>query len=95
MPICKFCNKIIEHLERKATGVEKSRFFIENGSADYDDEEFESDGEFEMYMCPECSEELFDSWEQAEEFLKDKDKVAEMVAKKINQEEVKNGTKNN
>jgi len=87
MPICKFCGKVIKELQQRRRGIEKSRFYIDDeGYSTYSEEDFDSDGEYYEYRCYECDEILFDNWEEAEEFLKNEDKVAEMVAKKIQKE---------
>lgn len=82
--ICPKCKKILDSLDRKATGIETSRFFIEaDWGGTTDNEEFESDGNFEEYSCPECDEVLFYGWTEAEEFLRDKDKLKELIIDKI------------
>ena len=88
MVVCPKCHKIIERLEQVRTGVEKSNFFIDvGGLATCDGENFESDGDFLEYRCWECSEVLFEDWDEAEEFLKNKDELQEIVAEKISQNE--------
>jgi len=86
MSICPKCKKIINHLREVRSGVEGcDMFWNEKGNyLDYENEEFSGDGSVLLYYCPECSEELDFNDEEAEEFLKNKDEVAEMVAKKIN-----------
>lgn len=95
MAVCKSCGKIINELEQVRTGVEKARFFIKDGFYDYEGETFDSDGDFLEFRCMECGESLFDNYEEAEEFLKNKDEVAEMVAKKIEMNKNENKRKNN
>lgn len=85
MSICPKCHKIITELDQVRTGIEKARFFIDkDGCYDYDDEEFDSDGDFLEFRCWECNEVLFKDYEEAEEFLKDKDELQEIVAEKLN-----------
>lgn len=85
-PICPKCKEIIKDLIRKVSGVESSIFYIEDTkpTATTEDEQFESDGNVEMYLCPRCDDELFNDWEEAEAFLKDEDKLKEIVQEKIN-----------
>ena len=85
MPICPNCKKIINELEMVRTGVEKARFYIEGEFYDYEGETFDSDGDFLEFKCFECGETLFDDYDEAEQFLKDKDEVAEMVKEKLKQ----------
>ena len=91
MAVCKFCGKIIEKLELVRTGVEKARFFInEKGLYDYEGETFDSNGDFLEFKCLECGETLFEDYEEAEQFLKDKDELQEIVAEKLKQIKEKN-----
>jgi ribosomal protein S27E len=85
MAVCKFCGEIIRELEQVRTGVETSRFFIEDNFATYEEEDFESDGDFLEFRCPNCSEVLFTDWDEAEQFLKEKDELQEMMVEKLNQ----------
>lgn len=83
--ICPKCKQKIEELELVRTGLEKARFYInKKGFYDYDNEDFESDGDFLEFRCWECGETLFEDYEEAEQFLKEKDKLKEIVAEKIN-----------
>ena len=88
MAVCKFCKEIIRELKQVRTGVETGRFFIDkNGYANYNLETFDGDGDFQEWKCYECGETLFEDWGEAEEFLKTKDELQELVAKKINKKE--------
>lgn len=82
--VCKFCGKIINELELVRTGVEKARFFIKDGFYDYEGGTFDSDGDFLEFRCMECNELLFENYEEAEAFLKEKDELQELVAEKLN-----------
>ena len=84
MAVCPKCKKVINELEQVRTGVEKSRFFIKGHFGDYDSESFNSDGDYHEWICYECGETLFGDWEEATEFLKNKDELQELVAEKIN-----------
>lgn len=98
MAICPRCNKIITHLEEVRSGVEKSEVFWnkEEKYLDWENEEFEGDGMVIQYYCPECNEELDINEDEVEQFLKNKDAVAEMVAKKIeNGQRTENQTRSN
>jgi len=92
MAVCPKCKAVINDLDMRRTGREDARMFIEGDYALYDNEEFESDGEMSWYNCPECNEELFTDWDDAEKFLKEKDEFKEMVAEKI--EKIKNDNNN-
>lgn len=86
MPICPKCKKIINYLEEVRTGYERSKMFVnEDKSIWWEDEEFSGDDNVLEFYCPECNEELDFTEEEAHNFLRNKDEVAEMVAEKINQ----------
>jgi hypothetical protein len=75
MPKCPKCNKEIECLKYYQSGEEYSRFSFVNGDENWEDTEFEPDGKTTDYECPECSEILFHSTEDAINFLKGTDEV--------------------
>lgn len=91
MAICPKCKKVITELLQRSTGIEASRFFIDNDIdiAIYNEEIFDGDGQMNEYECFECGEILFEDWDEAEKFLLNKDELKELVAEKI--EKNKNG----
>jgi len=93
MAICPKCKRNIVELNMRRTGTEYARMYIDDsdGYPTYDGEEFDTDDEGEWYNCPECSEELFTNWDEAEEFLKGRDELQRLVAEKI--EKIKDGKK--
>ena len=86
MPICPKCHKKIDCLREVRSGVEKGEMFFdeEGGYIYWRNEEFESDGDVLEYYCPECDKELDFDEQEAEEFLKRKDELQEIVAEKLN-----------
>lgn len=84
-PICPKCKQEINWLkaysETKYTLAENEQGVLEYKRM-YDVDYFIS------FECPECDEELFIQQGEAEEFLKDKDELKEIVAEKI--EKIKN-----
>ncbi len=90
MAICPKCKKVINELYQIRTGVESSRFFIDiSGVADCDEEEFDGNGDSNEFQCVECWEFLFEDWGEAEDFLKEKDELKELVVEKL--EKIKDG----
>jgi hypothetical protein len=67
MPKCPKCGKIINYLINVVSGWKNYIFDGKN----YEEDKFESDGVLNIWVCPECEEELFDSEEEAIEFLKE------------------------
>lgn len=64
MPKCPKCGKEVGFLTAIETKNTTSTYY---GGHDYDVTDTEIIGE--AWMCPECNEQLFDSEEQAKEFL--------------------------
>ncbi len=84
MPICPNCKKIINHLQEMRTGYERCDMSVDKeGILYWKNEEFSGDDNLLEFYCPECSKELSFTEKEAEEFLKNKDEVAEMVLEKI------------
>lgn len=92
MAVCRFCNKVIEELRSEATATTNA-IMTEEGAVIIDNEDddiFETD----EWRCPECDEIIAYNQYDAKIFLKDKDKLGEMIAKKVNQENGNNKNTN-
>ena len=89
MAVCKFCNKVIEELRSEATATTNALMDSE-GEVIIDNED---DDIFETneWRCVNCGRVIADNQYDAKEFLLNKDELKEMIAKKVNQKEVKNG----
>lgn len=84
MAICPKCKKVINHLHLSCSGIQESTFFInEDGVVVYEQDDFDSDGYDYDFKCSECWEVLFNDGIEAEDFLRDKDELKEIVAEKI------------
>ena len=87
MPICPKCKENVEFLKQVDSGIEKCHIFFNKKKdyLDWEQEEFESDGIVRLFYCPECNEELDFDEQQAEEFLREKDELKEIVTEKLKQ----------
>lgn len=93
MPICPKCKSNIDVLSNIVSGSQRYDMFLESsGRVHYEEVDFVGDNNVNEWWCPECKECLFTSEDKAEEFLKDKDELKEIVAEKI--EKIKNSNKN-
>ncbi len=92
MPICPKCKENVEFLNYSSNNYDNGEFSIDkNGFKKYD-----KDGNSDLiepdlfFGCPECNEELDFDEQQAEEFLREKDELQEIVAEKLKQIKEKN-----
>ena len=84
MPICPKCKSNIDGLKNIVSGSQRYDMFLDgSGRVHYEKVDFVGDDSVNEWWCPECSEVLFTSEEEAEKFLKDKDELKELVAEKI------------
>lgn len=90
MAICPKCKEVVEELKYSAKKECWGYLSVDDrGFADYDENEC-GDWSDEEYLCPECDELLFTNGREAEKFLKDTDKLKEIVQEKINKKRGKN-----
>lgn len=82
MVICPKCNEIIEYLLIPATAMGNC-IMNDDGTITYPDDEWEFEGE---YLCPDCNQVIADSFDEAQDFMKNTDKL-----KKVVEEKIKNG----
>lgn len=72
---CKECKEEITHLDFDVTGTCKAQMYVDDVKAnkliDYDIDCLTDNAEFDNFACPECSEVLAFSEEEAIELLKD------------------------
>lgn len=66
--ICPKCKSEIDYLDFDVTGTCSSSLYP-NEDGDYDVACLTDGVEFDNFRCPECSEILFDTEEEAKEFL--------------------------
>lgn len=85
MAICPKCKKEIEELINIQSGWNSYKMSVNgyNFYADYDEIEFNVDDNVNDFNCPKCDTTLFTSEDKAIGFLKDKDKLKEIVREKI------------
>jgi len=74
MPVCPKCGKKIDFLINYVRNItEEFRTTLNNrGEPEYEYVDTFLSGSDSVYACPECDEDLFDSEEEAVEFLKQK-----------------------
>ena len=89
MAICPKCRKEIETLTNFTSGETRYTFQIWNKKPHYQKDDFLEDGKTNDFECPECQEKLFTDEQQAEEFLKNEDKLQKIVNEKLNK--IENG----
>ncbi len=85
--ICPKCYNKINHLREICSGWQETNvFFSEKRSCIFGkDGEFKGDDNVLEYNCPDCEETLFTNPVEAENFLKEKDELKEIVVEKIKQ----------
>jgi len=89
--VCKKCGEVINNLKEICSGWQETNVFFnkKKGCIDSKDSEFEGDDNVLEYNCPLCEETLFTNPVEAEEFLREKDELQEIVAKKIKKDKEK------
>ncbi len=90
--ICPKCKEKIDSLRQVSTGTEECEMFFNKKEnwIDWKNEEFKSDGIVRIFYCPKCNEELDLNDEEAEEMLKERDELKELVVEKLNKIKEKN-----
>jgi len=83
MAICPKCKEEIEHLIFIESGYMRYTCYYGKDMLEYEQKEFEPDDNVMMFLCPKCNSELFNSPDEAEDFLKYKDKLAKLIADKL------------
>ena len=85
MAVCPRCKKVIEELILIRSGWEECDFFWneEKGYIDWKNEEFKGDGDVLEYNCPKCSNTLFTDELEAENFIKYRDELKELIVEKL------------
>ncbi len=88
-PICKECGENINHLREICSGWQETNVFFnkKKGCIDGKYTEFKGDDSVLEYNCPNpnCEKTLFTNPAEAEEFLREKDELQEIVAEKLKQ----------
>lgn len=88
MAVCPECKNVINELIEVCSGLTKLKVkavkggWVEAVKGKEEYSEFESDGTYLEYCCPDCSAELFNDGEDAADFLLRKNKLKELIAKK-------------
>jgi len=82
MAICPKCHEKIGYLCRWQSGERKTELYPD-GDYDEGEESFVENNKVDEFECPSCNEVLFIDEEKALKFLKDVDKLKELVAEKL------------
>ncbi len=97
MPLCKFCKKEIDCLFWDRYPHQEGTLNLNPDGTTEIDEEFNiydmQDTPY-IYSCPNCRKELTRDDEEANEILKDKDELKEIVEEKLNKIKKENGINN-